>query len=317
MTTLINIKTGRKQECNLKTFTTPGDTIVLDNDPSKIYIVVNSSPPLKTMPYVWSVLSPVQYTTIGVTFPSSAKIYHYFAPKHKYEIGDKVEVTTPYGTSTVTVREVNVSISNSRATRILTTKFTDKEENKDMNINTNKLFKIFEFGKVRTDAIKFSINGLAFKREDGAYVTYNAENHEFLDVSAFVIDTDFIFAMPVALKDLKKGDIIKHINRYVVVDGIFEEDGTIKAIDPLAGEEKVIIPIKNIFGFNYYTKIVNIFEGFTSTPTEDNPFGNMIPFMFADGGFDSTMMLAMMMQNSDMSADFTKNPFMMMMLLNK
>lgn len=185
-------------------------------------------------------------------------------------------------------------------------------------MNMNKMFKNFEFGKINTDAIKFSINGLAFKQADGSYATYSAEKHEFTDVSAFVMDTDFIFAMPVAIKDLKKGDIVKHLNRYVIIEGIFEEDGTIKAVDPLAGEEKVIIPIKNMFGFNYYTKIMNIFDGMNMTPNAENPFGNFLPFlMMRDGGFDDTMMLAMMMQNNGNSADFMSNPFMMMALLKK
>lgn len=185
-------------------------------------------------------------------------------------------------------------------------------------MNMNKMFRNFEFGKINTDAIKFSINGLAFKQADGSYATYSAEKHEFTDVSAFIIDMDFIFAMPVALKDLKRGDIVKHLNKYVIIDGIYEEDGTIKAIDPLAGEEKVIIPVKNMFGFNYYTKIVNVFENMNMTPDAENPFGNILPFlMVRDGRFDDTMMLALMMQNSEASADFMKNPFMMMALLNK
>lgn len=194
-------------------------------------------------------------------------------------------------------------------------KMNNKGEDK---MNMNKMFKNFEFGKINTDAIKFSINGLAFKQEDGSYATYDAEKHEFTDVSAFVMDTDFIFAMPVALKDLKAGDIVKHLNRYVIIAGIFEEDGTIKAIDPLAGEEKVIIPIKNMFGFNYYTKIVNVFDGMGMKPDAENPFGNILPLLFMrDGGFDDTMMLAMMMQNSGNSANFMSNPLMMMALMKK
>ena len=194
-------------------------------------------------------------------------------------------------------------------------KMNNKGEDK---MNMNNMFKNFEFGKINTNAIKFSINGLAFRQEDGSYATYDAEKHEFTDVSAFVIDTDFIFAMPVALKDLKAGDVVKHLNRYVIIAGIFEEDGTIKAIDPLAGEEKVIIPIKNMFGFNYYTKIVNVFDGMGMKPDAENPFGNILPLLFMrDGGFDDTMMLAMMMQNSGNSADFMSNPFLMMSLLKK
>ena len=193
----------------------------------------------------------------------------------------------------------------------------NKNNKGENNMNTNKIFKNLEFGKISTDAIKFSINGLAFRQSDGTYVTYNAQNNEFTDVTAFVMDTDFMFAVPVAAKDLKAGDIIKHQNKYVIVAG-YHDDNTIKAIDPLAGEEKVVIPVKNLFGFNYYTKIVNIFAGMETTPSEDNPFGNLMPFlMMQNGNTDNSLMLAMMMTQNGKTADFMNNPFMMMALLNK
>lgn len=192
-------------------------------------------------------------------------------------------------------------------------------EEKTMNFNTNKIFKNFEFGKINTDTIKFSLNGLAFKMSDGSYATYDIEKKEATDVSAFVMDTDFIFAMPVALKDIKKGDIIKHLGKFMIVEGIFAEDKTLSVIDPLAAEEKVLIPIKNAFGFSYYTKIVNIFDGADFKPSEDMPFGNMLPFMLMnEGNMDNSMLFAMMMMNKDSAEmDFMKNPFMMMALLNK
>ena len=188
-----------------------------------------------------------------------------------------------------------------------------------MNFNANKIFKNLEFGKINTDAIKFSLNGLAFKMSDGSYSTYDIEKKEATDVSAFVMDTDFIFAMPVALKDIKKGDIIKHLGKFMIVEGIFAEDKTISVIDPLAAEEKVLIPIKNAFGFSYYTKIVNLFDGADFKPSEDMPFGNMLPFMLmSEGNMDNSMLFAMMMMNKDSAEmDFMKNPFMMMTLLNK
>lgn len=225
--------------------------------------------------------------------------------------------TNVINTFTNAIATIDSNIYNTKQeNKTINSNIYNKKENDTMNIN--KMFKNFEFGKINTNVIKFSINGLAFLQADGSYATYSAEKHEFTDVSAFVMDTDFIFAMPVAIKDLKKGDIVKHLNKYVIIEGIFEEDGTIKAIDPLAGEEKVIIPIKNMFGFNYYTKIMNIFDGMNMTPNAENPFGNFLPFlMMRDGGFDDTMMLAMMMQNGNNSADFMSNPFMMMALLKK
>lgn len=226
-------------------------------------------------------------------------------------------------TSSISIDPNSICISNDIATtnyidiNTNTNSIINEKENKTMNINTNKIFKNLEFGKINTNDLKLSINGLAFKQEDGSYATYDIKKHEFTDVSAFVFNTDFIFAMPVAANALKAGDIIRHMNRYVVVVDFYEDDNTIKIADPMAGEEKVLIPTKNMFGFNYCTKILNVFEGFKTEPNAENPFGNLMPLMLADGSFDSTTMLAMMMMQNGTSTDIMNNPLMMMALLNK
>lgn len=302
-----------------------GDTITIDD---VLYIVIGKQEHSidKTIDFKY-VFNSEAYEGIKVTFPSNpSKSYDYFIQEFmadQLKVGDKIKVKTPYGISEVQVMaffELYEEIQNAKKELLIvdskiTTRYINKKENKTMNINTNKLFKNLEFGKVRSDAIKFSINGLAFKQEDGSYATYDVDKHEFTDVSAFVFDTDFIFAMPVAANTLKKGDIVRHMNKYVVVLGFYEEDNTIKVADPFAGEEKVLIPTKNMFGFNYYTKIMNIFEGFNAKPDADNPFGNLMPLMFADGSFDATTMLAMTMMQNGTSTDMMSNPLMMMALL--
>ena len=305
-----------------------GDTIKIDKN---FYIVTGTLEYLgdKTVDFQYVSRKDDIYQGVKVVFPSNSyKSYDYFIQgwlAYKLKVGDRIKVKTPYGINEVQI--VNFfdlyedGIQNAKkALLIVDHRFTapqniNKKENKTMNINTNKLFKNLEFGKVRSDAIKFSINGLAFKQEDGSYATYDVDKHEFTDVSAFVFDTDFIFAMPVAANTLKKGDIVRHMNKYVVVLGFYEEDNTIKVADPFAGEEKVLIPTKNMFGFNYYTKVINIFEGFNAKPDADNPFGNLMPLMFADSDFDATTMLAIAMTQNGTSTDIMSNPLMMMALL--
>lgn len=416
MSTLINLKTGQTVSGN-----TPASAIkgrVVKDVEGNLYIVKRISVDYGTT--LRTELTPIDITTIVVSFENSSKLYHYFITRNEldnYKIGDKIKINAPYGISTVTIKDKNINIDHSRATKlidIVTThisipyreivatvvyegndnhlyeyivdanscniklnqkymllpnhaivkvldirttdrrlegrfktfkeisqdevatttnividkidniKLVDKRTNKiimeekTMNFNTNKLFKNLEFGKINTDAIKFSLNGLAFKMSDGSYATYDIDKKEATDVSAFVIDTDFIFAMPVAIKDIKKGDIIKHLDKFMIVEGIFAEDKTISVIDPLAAEEKVLIPVKNAFGFSYYTKIVNIFDGADFKPSEDTPFGNMLPLMLmSEGNMDNSMLFAMMMMNKDENADFMKNPLMMMALINK
>jgi hypothetical protein len=70
------------------------------------------------------------------------------------------------------------------------------------------------------------------------------------------------------------------------------------------------MPTKNMFGFDFYTKLVNVFGDFAGQASKDNPFGNMLPFMMmSDGGKmeDMLPMLMMMGGQFDMS-----NPMMLM-----
>ena len=329
---IIDPKTGQTFSYNYNTDVpySPdiGDTIKIDKN---FYIVIGTQECLKDKIIEFQYVSTFDdiYLGVKIVFPSNPyKSYDYFIQGwllHKFKVGDKIKIKTPYGIKEVQItaffdlykngiqnakKELSIVDSNSAKPEN-----TNKKENKSMNINTNKLFKNLEFGKVRSDAIKFSINGLAFKQEDGSYATYDVDKHEFTDVSAFVFDTDFIFAMPVAANTLKKGDIVRHMNKYVVVLGFYEEDNTIKVADPFAGEEKVLIPTKNMFGFNYYTKVMNIFEDFNAKPDADNPFGNLMPLMFADSDFDATTMLAIAMTQNGTSTDMMSNPLMIMALL--
>ena len=179
--------------------------------------------------------------------------------------------------------------------------------------NTMNFMKNFEFGKINTSALKMSMCGLAFQRTDKTYATYNVEDNSFTEVTDFLMDMDCVFVMPVAAKDIKAGDIVKHLNTYVVVKSI-NEDGSISAISPIKAEEICIIPTKNLFGFNYYSKVMNFFDGMMK-PTDENPFGNpmMLMMLFGDkmdfnGDMKSMLPLLLLNnQNGDMK-DLMSNP---------
>ncbi len=184
----------------------------------------------------------------------------------------------------------------------------DEKENETMNFMKN-----LEFGKINTSLIKMSMCGLAFQRTDKSYATYDAKSNTFTDVTDFLMDMDCVFVMPVAAKDIKEGDIVKHLNTYVVVKSI-NEDNTISAISPIKAEEICIIPTKNMFGFNYYSKVMNFFDGVMS-PTAENPFGNPLMMMMLFGnekdfGGDMKSMLPLLLlnnQNGD-TKDLMSNP---------
>lgn len=184
----------------------------------------------------------------------------------------------------------------------------EKKEKKTMNFMKN-----FEFGKINTSAIKMSICGIAFKRSDNSFATYDAKTNTFTDVTDFLVDMDCVYVMPVAAKDIKNGDIVKHLNTYVVVKEV-NEDGTISAISPIKAEEIIIIPTKNMFGFNYYSKVFNLFEG-AFKPDAENPFGNPMALMMLfgeNGGFNGdmkSMLPLLLLNNKDVNtSEILSNP---------
>ena len=198
----------------------------------------------------------------------------------------------------------------------------DENENKintinlggnDMNTNMfGNMFKNMKFGKLETNDIKYSMKGIAFKTTDGDYVCYNPD-FTFTNVANMVMDIP-IFAMPVSKDQIKVGDVIKHNDAWVIVNDVASSE--IKVAKPWTKEIVSVIPETSIFGFSFYTKVINPFENFGTTATADNPFGNILPFMFMSGGDtkNSNDTFMMMLALGGGKIDFN-NPMMMYMLM--
>ena len=189
---------------------------------------------------------------------------------------------------------------------------TTEEKNMSKNMFGN-MFKNMKFGLFNSQSVKYSFNGIAFKTSDGDYVTYN-DDFTFTNVADMVIDMP-IFAMPVSREQISVGDVIRHNDTWVIVNEV--SDTEIKVAKPWTKEIVTVIPETSIFGFSFYTKIINPFEGFSKGANADNPFGNILPFlMMQNDGSDSMnpMMMAMMFGGGkiDMS-----NPMMMYMMMSQ
>jgi hypothetical protein len=185
----------------------------------------------------------------------------------------------------------------------------------DMNTNMfGNVFKNMKFGKIETIDIKYSIKGIAFRTTDGDYVCYNPD-FTFTNVADMVMDMP-MFAMPVSKDQIKVGDVIKHNNVWVIVNEITPSE--IKVAKPLTREIASVIPETSIFGFSFYTKIMNPFENLGTSATADNPFGNILPFMLMSGGDtkNSNDNLMMMLAFGGEKVDFN-NPMMMYMLMSE
>lgn len=177
----------------------------------------------------------------------------------------------------------------------------------------NKIFN-FDFGPLKSDNVRMSMYGLAVKNRDGNYVAWDKANESIMNVDILNFNgDDLMYKMPVPIKDIKDGDIIIHNRVPMFVIDVYEK--TLGVIDIYSGESKTIILSKSPFGFDFATKVVSIMD-FSAmsdgTPSEDNPFGSMWPFlMLNDSGSIDPMMLAFMCAGKGDSA----NPMMMYALM--
>lgn len=173
----------------------------------------------------------------------------------------------------------------------------------------------FDFGFCTNDNVKMSPYGLAIMNTAGRYVAYDTKSDNVVDVDCFNFNGGkYMFKMPVAIKDIKKGDVVIHNRIPMFVTDV--TDG-IKVVDIREGEKKEIMPATNMFGFNFVTKVVSIFDGMMNGMDTDNPFGNMLPFFMMDGakGDNDAMLMFMMMQGQTGSADMFSNPMMMYFMM--
>lgn len=191
-------------------------------------------------------------------------------------------------------------------------KDNEEKENKMKGFN-------FDFGKITNDSIRMSMYGMAVKNTSGVWTAYDKSTGDLMDVDVFNFDgSNFLFKMPVAIKDIAVGDVIIHARKPMFVVSKTEA-GDLIAIDPVAGEKKTIMPTRSPFGFNFCTKIISLFDSLMPTaeaPSADNPFGSLWMLMLLDGKSDmKDMLIPMMLMNQANGSTNAFNP-MMLMLMN-
>ena len=174
----------------------------------------------------------------------------------------------------------------------------------------------FDFGPCTADQVRMSMYGIAVKNAAGTYVSYDPSTNEVVDVDILNFDgSKYIYKIPVAIKDICLGDVIIHNRKPMFVIDLPKKSNNVVCIDVCAGEQKIVIPTTTMFGFNFITKIVSLFDVMgMNTPTADQPFGNMLPLMMLSGDNKDIdpMMMMFMMNQGDMN--FNGNPMMMYLL---
>ena len=102
---------------------------------------------------------------------------------------------------------------------------------------------------------------------------------------------------------------------------VTETGNDITAVDVKAGEKKIILPTKSMFGFDFVTKLVCLIDFGAMNASEENPFGNMMPLLLL-GNRDSygrndnmsTLLMLSMMGGGKMNFDMS-NPLMLLALM--
>ena len=190
-------------------------------------------------------------------------------------------------------------------------KDTNKEDKKMKGFN-------FDFGPVNGDKVRMSIYGIAVKNNAGTYVSFNPQTQEIIDVDILNFDgKQFLYKMPVAISAIRTGDVVIHSRKPMFVEVVNATDITV--VDVFEGERKNIMPTKSPFGFNFMTKVVSIMDMMNggSTPSAENPFGNILPFLMLnqengnENGFNPMMLMLMMNQQGTMNNMNMMLPFLM------
>lgn len=185
--------------------------------------------------------------------------------------------------------------------------------------NMSKIFGNLNFGEYLGSEIKMSMKGMCYLTKDCRYVAYDKITSSLMDVTDFVFDADgLVYLIPVSVRDVKVGDIIDNCGNYVIVTKVY--DNILDVIDPKNKEIKKIAPVKNIFGFDFYTKAISLIgETNFDLANMDNPFGNMLPFilMSKEGKVNNNLkdFILMNAMNSG-NLNLQNNPLLMMMLLD-
>ena len=292
------------------------DYRISDVEHKEVYTPVFNTPiindPFNGQPYfqnsdkTWEPLTQY-YNTITTDSTSSSNTLNISTPP--YDANNITTINTPdYPPSSIGWEGFAYSAEKTTESLKNLTENLSKGSSNKMNINLNNLF---DFGPINDNVVMYSPYGLAFRNSNNQYLTYNPTTKKTTDVTGLTIDLEgLIYKIPVGLNSVKPGDIIIHNGKPICVEGI--EDHSVICVDIENSELKTVIPPTNIFGFNYVTKITPLFNLGSANPSEDNPFGNIMPYLLfstlnggegatkSKNGFDmQTLLLMSMMNNAD------------------
>lgn len=269
---------------------------------------------------LWKVLDRAPTTVSNITVP---------ATQNSLWTGLNTNTTDKIADVGTTTVKLNGSgtISNTLITENNYLKLTNPpkintEEKKEKTM-FESMMKNLHFGKANN--AKMSIYGPALREavSGDTWIAFDKSKEQWIDVPCEAILDIPLLEMPVAKSSIQIGDFIFHAGAgwVRVIDFDDEMNYFIEAEDPSNHEIIKILPTRNMFGFDFYTKLIVPFDmGATfGGASASNPFG-MLPMLMImsdknkSGSGDNSMLMAMMMMQNG-SMDFASNPMMMYALM--
>lgn len=183
-------------------------------------------------------------------------------------------------------------------------KILDKKEKEKTMTND------FNFGPYNTNAIRISPYGMAIKNKNNKWVSYNKETDRLMDVDVINVNIDsskIFYKIPKAVRSVEPGDIILHNGVPVFVETMHM--GRFTVVNPYEGTEITILPAQSPFGFDFVTAIMALTDCMPQAD-ENNPFGNLLPFMLMDKDNNSNLGLMLALSGEMDNVD----PMMMALL---
>ena len=282
----------------------------------------------------------ITFTGIGITI--APNLFQYLYKKVRRQLGidmtlnSNANVTTTSATNTYTTNAVidnltwttstgTTSVGNNYNNWVTTVSPATLYENYDDKIKNcieeilnnkekddkKKMAENFSFGPYNTSSIRISPYGMAIKNKAGKWISYNKEKNRLMDVDVINVNIDaskIFYKVPRAISAIDPGDIILHNDSPVFVEVV--QDGRFTVINPYEGTEITILPAQSPFGFDYVTTIISLTD-YMPKADEQNPFGNLLPFMLM-GKDNNNLGLMLMMSKGFENID----PMMLMALSN-
>lgn len=128
----------------------------------------------------------------------------------------------------------------------------NKKETKTMNIFGINM----EFGANSDENITSSLFGVAVKNGE-TWRVYNKEKKTLTDIGDMSIGSFPLYIMPSS--KLEEGDLIKDNGSYYYV--IESGDGNVKTVSAATGKIEEVIPVSNILGIRFYSKVMALTDG--------------------------------------------------------